>query len=474
MALLLVDVSCRQAAIERAPETAGSGGQSAGTGAPQVEPASAAGEPAMVGRQAATIQAQPEGGASTVGDRVAVGVPAVDAREPAQPSGVKSTRARVRAAKPIGVPVHPEEGARSVSGRLADGQLVEVLEQGASGWYLVRATSLQGWITPRYLELSAAGSEPGRSDASEARKVSGSTEQCRRELSREPAQQRQAPRVASWNVRWFPDGGAATEETDIEWLACEMARLQAPIIAVQEFTTTASERGPLRRLLIELDRLTGGRWQAEFDRCPGRRFQHVGLLYDAARVHGSHFVQLDQLNPKHGCTGRLRPGLSGYFRFPDGPDLHVVSVHLKAQSQRSARQLRRRSLKRLPDAVAQLRQLVDDEDVLLAGDLNSVGSRPDISAEQELREMDAMLSNQSPAFRRVPSVCSYYHRGAPTAVDHFLITDRSTELPKARAALTKGYCGALACQASKQLPAAYRSLSDHCPIVVALEPQDDD
>ncbi|MEO1173131.1 MAG: hypothetical protein AAFX94_13935, partial [Myxococcota bacterium] len=46
-------------------------------------------------------------------------------------------------------------------------------------------------------------------------------------------------RIAVWNVRWFPDGSidgvSRAGGTDLDWLACGMAWLNADVIAVQEF-----------------------------------------------------------------------------------------------------------------------------------------------------------------------------------------------------------------------------------------------
>src|SRR5262245_38328682 len=60
----------------------------------------------------------------------------------------------------------------------------------------------------------------------------------KRRLPRTP----QSARVASWNVRWFPDNTYDPEQgpeagTNLEWLSCSIAWLDADVIAVQEFRT---------------------------------------------------------------------------------------------------------------------------------------------------------------------------------------------------------------------------------------------
>ena len=127
---------------------------------------------------------------------------------------------RVAAKNPLGVPLHPEPESNRVSGRLADGTEVRVLQRSEDGrWYQVRAQDgRSGWITRRYVELPAAAAEGAvvsRPDAGRPRLELpaglpwASAESCQRALAagRRPARASGSVRIATWNLKWFPDGG---------------------------------------------------------------------------------------------------------------------------------------------------------------------------------------------------------------------------------------------------------------------------
>lgn len=59
---------------------------------------------------------------------------------------------RLKAANPLGVPVHPAAGDGLVSGRLADETVARKLEvDDETGWIRVKTDELEGWITARYI-----------------------------------------------------------------------------------------------------------------------------------------------------------------------------------------------------------------------------------------------------------------------------------------------------------------------------------
>jgi endonuclease/exonuclease/phosphatase family metal-dependent hydrolase len=291
--------------------------------------------------------------------------------------------------------------------------------------------------------------------------------------SRTPAR---GHRLASFNVRWFPDGNVDThaDGTDIEWLACVMLHLDASVVAVQEFREGDAKSRSVSALLSALGRLGGGSWDAAFDGCPGNR-QHVGFIFNKQRVTAEGFTRLDSLNPKGGCEGLLRPGFAGYFRFAGGPDLHVVSVHLKSGTQANDRTLRAESWRGLKRAYTQLQERFADSDVVILGDLNTMGG-PGTSAAEELAELDEALSRQTPTWRRVnaSAPCSQISRGRGALLDHVVVTQSAQELSPSTVTQVAGLCRELGCRRiDKELP-ALAQLSDHCPLSVELATEDVD
>jgi endonuclease/exonuclease/phosphatase family metal-dependent hydrolase len=284
------------------------------------------------------------------------------------------------------------------------------------------------------------------------------------------------PRLASFNVRWFPDGNVDThaDGTDIEWLACVMLHLDASVVAVQEFREGDAKSRSVSTLLSALGRLGGGSWDAAFDGCPGNR-QHVGFIFNKQRVTAEGYMRLDSLNPKGGCEGLLRPGFAGYFRFTGGPDLHVVSVHLKSGTQAKDRSLRTETWRGLGRAYATLQERFKDSDVVILGDLNTMGG-PGTSAAEELAELDQTLSRQTPTWRRVnaSAPCSQISRGRGALLDHVVVTQSAQELSPSTVTQVAGLCRELGCRRiDKELP-ALAQLSDHCPLSVELVAEDAD
>lgn len=409
--------------------------------------------------------------------------PPASSAAPASPGAAPAQRVRLLARHPLGVPLHPAAGATEVSGRLPDGAVVDVLAKSHDGRWLQVATSegVQGWLTRRYLRPADAelGTAPPAS-------VWSGRAACLSELAARPRERESGVvRFMSYNLRWFPDGipgkRAGDHATDIEWLACALAASQIDVVLLQEIKTTERARRELAALAAALNRYTGGNFESRLDPCPIETSQHVGVLYDASRTRASHFQVYPGLNP-HGdpCKDQLRPGFGGYFEFPGGLDLHVISVHFKSGENRRDHELRLRSLAGLGGAVAQATNARFDDDIVVGGDLNTMGCAhcsPAISAAQEIELFRTRLAEGPPSWALVGTQqsCSEYHAGAGVLLDHFLVSPGLLQTAEPESQVS-GFCADLGCGSfpSRNPPAAYRSLSDHCPVVLELLDRDDD
>jgi len=287
------------------------------------------------------------------------------------------------------------------------------------------------------------------------------------------------PRIGTWNVRWFPrgtaDGKDPSQRTDVAWLACTIAWLEVDVLAVQEILGDLEGRRAALELTAKLDELTGGRYRLELDDCSDGR-QHVGLLWDEERVQLRDLRSIAALNPTgEMCGSSLRPGFGAHARFADGTDLHVISVHLDSGEQARDFGHRGRSAAALARVVEGL--ATSDREVLVLGDFNAMGCEgcePKISAEAELSRLESALQASGLArlaHERADNRCSHYYRGRAGLLD---LAAASTSLaPRVSEARAEGVCAALACERPKrgESVAAWRSLSDHCPIVVQLKPR---
>ena len=291
-----------------------------------------------------------------------------------------------------------------------------------------------------------------------------------------------APRIGTWNLRWFPRGTASGHDserrTDVSWLACAIASLDVDVLAVQEVVQDPEGRAALLDMSARLDQLTGGRWRGELDECPGSGRQHVGLLYDANRVELRDAGAVAALNPgRSACDRNLRPGFGAHARFADGSAAQLIAVHLDSGTQARDFGNRQRSVERLRDVLPALRQQRGGRDVIVLGDFNTMGCarcEPASSAADELAAFDAQLAAAS--LRRVPGaqapLCSEYYRGHAGLLDHVLITRDADPRWSHAEVQSFGACAALACAAPPrgQTVEAFQHLSDHCPLVVERSP----
>jgi endonuclease/exonuclease/phosphatase family metal-dependent hydrolase len=405
----------------------------------------------------------------------------------------------VRAKNEQGVPLHPADADDRVSGRLADGTAARVLEtSAATGWLHVRAADgQQGWITSRYVDK--AGVDKASGERAKTQKVDGaalaiaegspwrSQQECEAAVAQGKRRGRAAnvASLATWNITWFPDrvpGGSAPKSagTNLPWLACLIAWLDVDVLALQELKIDAHTQPKWQQLQNTLDQLTRGDWTHQTDQCPNKGRQHVGFLYDRKKVSASWVQDVASLNPtRSACGGDQRPGLGGYFRFPGGLDLHLVSVHLKSMTDHESYAKRRTALAGLNGAVHELARRDPDRDRIVLGDFNSMGCEdcsPPIAAAAERAALSKELQASSEPFElRSGAQCSHYYRGHPGLLDHFAVSSQLKELPFSVAVQPQGLCQVFSCNPLPgKEPAVYREVSDHCPLVLEIPDKDVD
>ncbi|MCY1055929.1 endonuclease/exonuclease/phosphatase family protein [Nannocystis sp. SCPEA4] len=268
-------------------------------------------------------------------------------------------------------------------------------------------------------------------------------------------------RVATWNLRNFPDEGQ-----DLTRLATRLPELAADVIAVQEIHDAA-----------RLKQLMPG-WELVLSAAGGRGGQKLGFLYDPSRLE---LVGSPREHEQLAMGGSVRPGLSGYLRVRGGgPDFHVLVVHLKARDEGYA--LRRSQWEVLAEIVQEIAR--DDDDVIVLGDFNATGPTQG-GPDAELKALDARLG--AVGLQRVVnrSGCSVYWDGArrdawhePSLLDLVWVAGLlEAEVAKAHAEPLL-HCARHVCRPFRSTPTYperdYTDLSDHCPVIVDLEPGPDD
>lgn len=283
-------------------------------------------------------------------------------------------------------------------------------------------------------------------------------------------------RLGAWNIEWFPD------HTDIGWLACTITWMNLDLLAIEEFRATPKADAQMRRLLVELGRLTGAEWRVDLQRCGARPSQHVGFIWNAKRLRLVAAGDSWPLNARAQgdgapCAGYLRPGRAADFVPLDGttPGFRAIAVHLKSGATAKDLAERRVALARLGAAASG----ADGMRVVVLGDFNSMGDGTRDSGAAEVRALDRIAVDTSPGFTHpmpAPS-CTEYYRGRGGALDHALVS-RSLGYVAADQVQVTGYCALARCAPIRawrevERPAAYRALSDHCPLVIGLAPPPD-
>jgi len=423
------------------------------------------------------------------------GGPAAPVPTPTPPPG-GAELVRLRATHHEGVPLHPGPLAGASFERVPDGTVVTVIGRADGGhWLNIRTPAGRaGWIIERYVGETISGGPgappapppPGTEREPEVWESATSCRQALQAGSRMARSDLTSVRLGTWNVRWFPKGCSPNEScpenaTDVDWLACTIAWMDVDVLGLEEVTATTAASSALQSLINELDHLTGGSWNVDLQTCGGQTAQHVGFLWDAARVTLQDFADVWEMNgaasgPGGECAGNLRPGRYARVGAPGGGvDFQVVAVHFDSGTSERDYANRRTALGRLA-TISRGGQLlsVSDRDVVVLGDINTMGrgDAPEISAAAEVAGLSGEIA---PDFRPVeqnPS-CSEYFRGEAGLLDHILVATGMEEAPSA--ARVTGYCAVKNCLGIQgAMPAAYETLSDHCPQVLDLRNSDID
>jgi len=254
---------------------------------------------------------------------------------------------------------------------------------------------------------------------------------------------REPLRFATFNIEDFPK-----DDRQVAGAFAEIASLGASFVAVQEIVETDRFERAMREHL-------GADWQCAFEPSPRHPNHHLGVVFDrrvwslaGLRVHDG--TRLEE--------GRNKPTLEVRLRGADGRVVRVLVVHLKAGG--DGRAIRARQYAALA-AIAETAQ-ASGERVVLLGDFNATdddGDRADLAAlaarahlvwASEGLACSAFWDRDDGCFR--------------SRLDHVLTWSAPAKVEAAGACATEG------CDYQDRCPLYRDEVSDHCPVVVTVDP----
>ncbi len=176
------------------------------------------------------------------------------------------------------------------------------------------------------------------------------------------------------------------------------------------------------------------------------------------------------------CEGGLRPGHYAWVqaRQEGGVDFHLIALHLKSGPTVVGVEKRHQALNQIDNVTRPL--LEKDRDVVILGDLNTMGAGDWKSQRYEIKSVRRQVAKEKPGFQDLPPApqCTHYFRGRGGWLDHIVVAKHMQEVKEVSARVT-GYCAVEGCERIEgDYPLAYRRLSDHCPVIIEILNRDED
>ncbi len=267
-------------------------------------------------------------------------------------------------------------------------------------------------------------------------------------------------RVATFNIESFP-----MARTDREAVAATIAELEADVIAIQEIVDADALRG----VLAVASRSAGRDWRLVVSPCGGKGDRETtGIAWDASRLHLVATRGYPGLDPSgDGRCGYDQPATLVVVADADDHDdrLAVLSVHLRPFPEQFEQ--RKRQWPRVLEILAAARDTWDAEAIAL-GDYNSTGFTTTPSEERDFVERVVAHADMELLTGELP--CTEYWQPVPplsdvhpSLLDHAVATGGSWDAPR-----VLGLCARLRCEptARPAMDPHWRSVSDHCPVVI--------
>ncbi len=276
--------------------------------------------------------------------------------------------------------------------------------------------------------------------------------------------------IGAYNIRNFDYDERYRISTNKPELSTMLKNLNVDVLSVEEINNTA-----------EWDKFIQSKmpgYDTEVSRCGGAHGQHLGFLYNTAKVELLSFhedMSIVEPGTPGSCDAGSRPLAIGLFKIKaTGQKFYGMTAHLKSGGDATSLAKRGKQYKVLKAIIHDLKAKSGVQDFYVAGDFNTteyVNKGPDFSQLTKVVKdlgMVALTSNLK---------CTAYYWGGtddgietPSMLDHVIVTPGLLKMssPKAEA---HGHCRTVSCREVpiKELGISYESVSDHCPITATIQ-----
>lgn len=269
--------------------------------------------------------------------------------------------------------------------------------------------------------------------------------------------------VGTFNIRLFPD-----RKTAPDVVTQRIVELGADVVMVQEIRDPVAFAG----VLLAASAATGRSYRVALGPMCSTSLLQVGVVFDADKLTVRAKREQRDLDPEGRCSCRdgHPPAFLLVLDTAWGGRLCAMSVHLQFGARRWQYRARREQWEQLVASIARVEAEFGGK-IAVAGDFNSTGYLDDDRGERRFIQATCDAANLVLATRDVG--CTAYWQPnrrtrdyVPSALDHILLRE-----PALGPAEVLGMCAALGGRplSGEIWNADFHTVSDHCPVRVALE-----
>jgi endonuclease/exonuclease/phosphatase family metal-dependent hydrolase len=275
--------------------------------------------------------------------------------------------------------------------------------------------------------------------------------------------------IGGYNIRNFDYDTRYRIKTNKVELATIIKNLKVDVLSVEEINNTAEFEK-----FVET-KLPG--YGTDLSRCGGAHGQHLGFVYNKAKVDLLSFnedLSISEPGRPGGCDTGSRPMAIALFQVKATKQkFYGMTVHLKSGSDTGSLGKRMKQYQIIKKTIKELTTKTGVKDFYVAGDFNTTEY---LARGTDYDQLTAVVKDLGMTDLASNLKCSAYWWGGtndkietPSLLDHVLVT---RGLVKGTPKIQVGtHCEKVSCRQVpiKELGVSYESVSDHCPVTATIQ-----